>query len=83
MNFSLSGPTSTFQKAMICILRRLLGKEVFDYLDNAIFMAATFKEHLRLVREDFILFRNADLTATFVDCKFLRKYIKYLGVLFC
>lgn len=65
---------------MDTILRLLLSKLILVYLDDIIVMAATFEEHLRLVRKLFTLLGNAGLTVKLDTCKFLRKEIKYLGV---
>lgn len=80
MSFDLSRAPSTFQKAMNTILKPLLGKGVFVYLDDIIVMAATFLEHWRILGEVFRLLRNAGLAVKFEKCKFLTKEIEYLGV---
>lgn len=57
MSFGLSGVPSTFQKTMNTILKPILGAVVLVYLDDIIVMAATFEEHLRLLREVFTFLR--------------------------
>lgn len=80
MSFGLSGALYTFQKAMNTILKHLIGKSALVYLDDVIVPAATFEEHLRLLREVLSLLRNAGLTVKLEKCTFLKKKIKYLGV---
>lgn len=72
MSLALSGPPSTFRKAMNTIHKSLLDKVVLVYLDDIIVMAATFEED---TKEVFTLFRNAGLAVRLEKCKFLRNVI--------
>lgn len=65
MCFGLSGRPSTIHKAMNNTFRPLLVKGVLVYLDDILVVVATFKEHLKLLREVFTLLRIAGLTVTF------------------
>lgn len=48
------------------------------YLDYAFKMGENFKEHLKLLSEDFILLRNVLLTAMFTKCYFLGRNLSIL-----
>lgn len=56
MSLGLFGTTFTFQKAINIILKSVLVEGVLVYLE------VTFKEHFRLLGEDFSLLHNAGLT---------------------
>ncbi|KFM63797.1 Retrovirus-related Pol polyprotein from transposon 297, partial [Stegodyphus mimosarum] len=79
MPFGLSGAPATFQRCMDKILRPVIGKSTFIYLDDIIVTSESLEEHIKDLREVFTLLKDAGLKVNIKKCKFAAKELKYLG----
>lgn len=78
--FGLTNSPATFQRALNDILRPVLGKFAMVYLDDIIIYSKTFEEHLDHLRQVFQLLRKANLKIKLEKCEFMKKELKYLGL---
>lgn len=79
MPSGLCNAPATFQSTMEHILRPVLGRFVFVYLDDIIIFSETYDEHVRHLKEVFRLLRDAGLRINWEKCQFLQPYVEYLG----
>ncbi|KFM73065.1 Retrovirus-related Pol polyprotein from transposon 17.6, partial [Stegodyphus mimosarum] len=79
MPFGLSGAPATFQRCMDIVLRPVLGKSTFIYLDDIIITSSTLEQHLQDLRKVFSLLNEAGLKINASKCKFAAKELRYLG----
>ena len=75
----LSGAPGSFQSCMNKILRPVLNKSAFVYLDDVLIASPTFEKHLEDLSEVLGLLRTAGLQINWEKSFFLRPYIEFLG----
>ncbi|GFX69855.1 retrovirus-related Pol polyprotein from transposon 17.6 [Trichonephila clavipes] len=80
MSFGLSGAAPNFQKAIVIILKPVIGRFVSVYMDDVIITSPSFNEHLDHLNQVFTLLRDAGLTLNKDKCHFARDKLKYLGI---
>ncbi|GFY31678.1 retrovirus-related Pol polyprotein from transposon 297 [Trichonephila clavipes] len=81
MSFGLSGAAPNFQKAIIIILKPVIGKFVNVYMDDVIISSPSFTQHVKHLEEVFRLLHEAGLTLNKDKCKFCCEELKYLGLI--
>ena len=79
MPFGLKNAPATFQRTMNTILKPVLDKFAFVYVDDIIIFSETFEEHLQHIQQVFSLVRQACLRLNTKKCYFLKKHLEYLG----
>jgi deoxyuridine 5'-triphosphate nucleotidohydrolase len=81
MPFGLCNAPTSFQRVMQDILRDLVGKVCFVYVDDISVFTATFEEHLDVLQEIFNRMRQNGLFLKPKKCTFANHEIKLLGFL--
>ena len=79
MPFGLKNAPATFQRLMNNVLRGLIGKELFVYLDDVVVYSCTLAEHERRLERFFERLREHNLTLQTEKAKFLKDQVIYLG----
>lgn len=79
MSMGLSNAPSTFQSAMNTILKPIVGKGCFVYLDDVIIVGETFEEHWDNLNQVFELLFQAGAKINWEKSDFLKPYLVYLG----
>ncbi len=64
---------------MNTILSDLMGKNVYDYLDDVIIFNKDPESHFTTLKEFFLRLKNAGLKAILNKCEFLKERISFLG----
>ena len=77
--FGLHNGPATFQRLMQLVLRPVLGKIAYVFLDDIIVFSRTFDEHVRDLEQVLTLIERAGLKVSPEKCEFGRKKLKYLG----
>ncbi len=75
----LCNAPSTFQRGMDMVLKDLVGKCCFVYLDDVIVFSRSFEEHLQHLEAVLVRFAEFNLQMKLNKCKFARKEILFLG----
>ncbi|GFV27220.1 retrovirus-related Pol polyprotein from transposon 17.6 [Trichonephila clavipes] len=81
MPFGFSGAPPNFQKAIDIILKPVIGRFVWVYMDDVIITSPSFNEHLDHLNQVLTLLQNAGLTLNKENCHFKRDKLKYLGLI--
>ncbi|GFV27338.1 retrovirus-related Pol polyprotein from transposon gypsy [Trichonephila clavipes] len=81
MPFGLSGAALNFQKAIVIILKPVIGKLVSVYMDDVTISSPSFTQHVKHLKEVFRLLYEAGLTLNKEKCKFGCEELKYLGLI--
>ena len=79
MPFGLCNAPATFERLMEKVLKGLISKVCFVYLDDVIVFGKNFEEMLCNLKEVFCRLKNANLKVNPSKCNFLKKEVKYLG----
>ena len=79
LSFGLSNAPATFMNLMNELFRSLIGKSVIVYLDDILIFSATKEEHLKHLREVFIILKENRLIAKESKCEFMLEEIQFLG----
>ena len=79
MPFGLKNAPATFQRTMEIVLRGLIGKICFVYLDDVIIIGSSFENHLENLETVLGRLRAVGLKIKLSKCQFVRKEVKYLG----
>lgn len=79
MPFGLTSAPNTFQSLMEKILRPMLGKSVFVYLDDILIIGKTFEEHQRNLKLVLEKLYDAGLAINWEKSSFLKSHVEYLG----
>ena len=79
MPFGLKNAPATFQRLMNHVLRGLIGKELFVYLDDVVVYSRTLAEHKHRLERFFERLREHNLTLQTEKAKFLKDKVIYLG----
>ncbi|GFS82540.1 retrovirus-related Pol polyprotein from transposon opus [Trichonephila clavipes] len=79
--FGLSGAAPNFQKAIVIILKPVIGKFESVYMDDVIISSPSFTQHVKHLKEVFRLLHEAGLTLNKEKCKFGCEELKYLGLI--
>lgn len=77
--FGLSNAPTSFQSLMDRVLKDVLNKFVFVYLDDILVIGRTFEEHQANLKKVFELLHEANLLLNWEKCFFLRPEVEYLG----
>ncbi len=75
----LCNAPSTFQRGMDIVLKDLVGKCCFVYLDDVIVFSSSFDAHLQHLEAVLSKFAEFNLQMKINKCKFARKEILFLG----
>jgi len=79
MPFGLCNAPQTMSRLMDKIVSPHLRTKVFVYLDDLLIITETFDEHIQVLQEIAMRFREAGLTINVEKSKFLRNEVTYLG----
>lgn len=79
MPFGLCNAPATFQRLMEVVLRDLIGKCVYVYMDDICVFSHTVKEHFDHLEMVFERIRGAKLKLRKEKCDFMSAEVKYLG----
>ena len=79
MPFGLTNAPSTFLRLMNHVLRDCIGKYVVVYFDDILVFSQSLDDHLRHLREVFLVLRNNSLFANSAKCTFCVDSIVFLG----
>ena len=79
LSMGLANSPSTFQRLMLNVLRPVLGRTVYVYLDDILVFSDNLEDHLKHIREVFDLLRAAGLKLKLKKCEFLKDSVSYLG----
>ena len=79
MPFGLKNAPATFQRLMNYVLKDLVNKVCYVYLDDIIILGTSLEEHIQNIKAVFEKLREANLKIQLHKCEFLRKEVAYLG----
>jgi len=79
MPFGLTNAPATFQREMNKILFPLIGKCVYNFIDDILVFSKTKEEHLTHLNEVLSIFRKNNLKINIEKCSFMKKEVKVLG----
>ena len=77
--FGVTEGPATFQTGMNTVLAPLLRKSVLCFMDDILVFSATFKEHLKHLKEVFDLLAANQLYVKMSKCSFAQQKLEYLG----
>ncbi|XP_049316307.1 retrovirus-related Pol polyprotein from transposon opus isoform X1 [Bactrocera dorsalis] len=77
--FGLKNAPSIFQRMINDVLKTLIGKACYVYIDDIIIMGKTKEEHLRNIEEVFMLLHKSNLKVNLEKSKFFRTEVNFLG----
>ena len=79
LSMGLANSPATFQRLMLQVLKPVLGKSAYCYLDDILVFSDTLEDHLQHITEVFELLRKAGLKLKLKKCEFLKNSVAYLG----
>ena len=79
MPFGLKNAPSTFQRLMNFVLKDLVNKICFVYLDDIVILGTFLQEYLENIEKVFKRLREANLKIQLDKCEFLRTEVEYFG----
>lgn len=79
MPFGLKNAPATFQRVMDNVLRELLGKICFVYMDDIIVFSSSLQEHISNLQTIFITLEKYNLKIQLDKSEFLCKEVAFLG----
>lgn len=79
MPFGLFNAPATFERLIDRILKELISKICFVYIDDVIIFGKDFEEMISNLKEVFSRLQKANLKVNPKKCVFLKKEVKYLG----
>ena len=79
MPFGLCNAPSTFQRAMMLILKGLTWKEVLAYLDDIMILGCSFNDHLDNIVQVLERFRKYNLKLKAKKCLLFQREVLFLG----
>jgi len=79
MPFGLTGAPATFQREMTKILFPLIGKCVFNFIDDILIYSRTVEEHLKHIKQVLDIFAKHKLKINIEKCSFMQTEVEVLG----
>jgi len=79
MPFGLTGAPATFQREMNKILFPLIGKCVYNFIDDILIYSKSVEEHLENIRQVLEIFKENQLKINLEKCRFMRTEVEVLG----
>ncbi len=79
MPFRLKNAPSTFERCLETVLRGLIWRSCFLYIDDILVIGWTFEEHLQNLEKVLQRLREANLKCKLKKCHFLCSSVLYLG----
>ena len=83
MPFGLCNASSTYQRCMELIFRRMQWKTLLIYLDDIILHSSSLDDHFDKINEALSRLNNAGLKLKPYKCEFLKAEVVYLGHVIC
>lgn len=77
--FGLKNAPAIFQRALDDILRQLIGKICYVYVDDIIIFSRDERSHLRHVNEVFETLERAHMKIQLDKCEFFKREVEFLG----
>lgn len=77
--FGLTNAPTSFQSLMDKVLKPVINKAVFVYMDDVLVTGRTLEDHNRNLKLTFELLHQANLKINWEKCTFLQKEVEYLG----
>jgi len=79
MPFGLTGAPATFQREMNRILFPLIGKCVYNFIDDILIYSRTEEEHLEHLKQVLEIFKEHKLKINIEKCSFMQTEVEVLG----
>lgn len=79
MPFGLKNAPATFQRIMDNVLKGLINKICFVYIDDIIIFSTSLQEHIVNVKKVFQRLREHNLKVQLDKCEFLKTEVSFLG----
>jgi len=79
MPFGLTGAPATFQREMNKILFPLIGKCVYNFIDDILIYSRTVEEHIEHIKAVLQIFKENKLKINIEKCRFMRTEVEALG----
>lgn len=79
MPFGLTNAPATFPSFMNTIFAALLRKGVLVFMDYILIYSSSLEEHVKLLREVFIILQQNHLLIKRSKCSFDQRSVEYLG----
>ena len=79
ISFGLVNAPARFQQLMAKVLKGLIGKFCFVYMDDILVFSKSFDDHIDHIRQVSERLRDAKLTCRVDKCSFGKTKVKYLG----
>lgn len=79
MPFGLTGAPATFQREMNRILFPLIGKCVYNFIDDILIYSKTVEEHLVHIKQVLEIFKEHKLKINIEKCCFMQTEVEVLG----
>jgi len=79
MPFGLTNAPATFQREMNRILFPLIGKCVYNFIDDILIYSKTVEEHLQHIEQVLKIFKEHKLKINIEKCSFMQTEVEVLG----